>query len=56
MYFDVLRIITNTKNKKTSIEAMCQVPLNAFWEPVFNNFGHVLRKLEKFQDAIFVHR
>jgi hypothetical protein len=57
-----LRLITHrnttlpTDTDAQSLEAMLSVEVSDFWEPVFNNFGHTLRKLGKISEAISVHR
>uniref|UniRef100_A0A914IBQ8 Uncharacterized protein n=1 Tax=Globodera rostochiensis TaxID=31243 RepID=A0A914IBQ8_GLORO len=39
-----------------SVEQLMAAEVNDFWEPLYNNLGHVLRKLGRYTDAIHVHR
>uniref|UniRef100_A0A183CTE9 WD_REPEATS_REGION domain-containing protein n=1 Tax=Globodera pallida TaxID=36090 RepID=A0A183CTE9_GLOPA len=39
-----------------SVEQLMAAEVSDFWEPLYNNLGHVLRKLGRYTDAIHVHR
>lgn len=52
---EALRLITN-KNNVDSLQDLLDSEISDFWEPLFNNLGHTLRKLGKYSQAISVHR
>lgn len=59
LYLCALNLIT-TKNSLDveipSLETMLSYSVSDFWEPIYNNLGHTLRMLEKYENAIEVHR
>uniref|UniRef100_A0A914LW52 Cell division cycle protein 16 n=1 Tax=Meloidogyne incognita TaxID=6306 RepID=A0A914LW52_MELIC len=55
IFMEALRLITN-KNNVDSLQDLLDSEISDFWEPLFNNLGHTLRKLGKYSQAISVHR
>ncbi|KAI1725039.1 tetratricopeptide repeat domain-containing protein [Ditylenchus destructor] len=56
IYRRALRLITRTTDDFASISSMLHFEVSEFWEPIYNNLGHTLRKLDKYDEAIQVHR
>uniref|UniRef100_A0A914CKR6 Uncharacterized protein n=1 Tax=Acrobeloides nanus TaxID=290746 RepID=A0A914CKR6_9BILA len=50
-----LRVLCGVKDQFASLSTLLAGNVNEYWEPLYNNLGHTLRKLEKYQDAIEVH-
>ncbi|CAK5085406.1 unnamed protein product [Meloidogyne enterolobii] len=51
IFMEALRLITN-KNNVDSLQDLLDYEISDFWEPLFNNLGHTLRKLGKYSQAI----
>lgn len=55
-----LRLVAGSKTilgaKQPPLEQLLAKEVSDFWEPLFNNLGHVLRKLNRFTEAIQVHK
>lgn len=56
LYRHALRLITKTKDPYASIALILECEVSTFWEPVYNNLAHTLRRLEKFEEALFVYK
>jgi hypothetical protein len=52
---EALRLITH-RTATERLENLVAAEISDFWEPLFNNLGHTLRKLGKFEQAILAHR
>ena len=52
---EAIRLITR-RNSTETLDYILSMEINDFWEPLFNNLGHTLRKRGKYEQAILVHR
>lgn len=51
-----LRFIVGTTDVQASLTELLSPAVSDFWEPLFNNLGHTLRRLDKYEEAIEVHK
>lgn len=59
LYLCALNLITTKKVTEVEVptlDAMLLYNVSDFWEPIYNNLGHTLRLLGKYDNAINVHR